>query len=200
MTKTNLKLVAPSIEIRTVVTPRRKTNAEYRTGEHLTPAEVDQLLEAAKRHRHGCRDATMLLVAYHLRVRELIDLRWDQIDFDTATLHVRRVNQGTPATHPIAGDELRALRRLQREQSPPSPFVFTSERGSPFTTSGFAKWSSAPAPPPSWGSRSIRTCCAMPAASRWPTRVTTAARCRPISGTETSSTPCATPRRLRLSQ
>jgi integrase len=41
--------------------------------------------------------------------------------------------------HPILGDELRALRRLQREQEPKSPFVFTSERGTPFTTAGFAR-------------------------------------------------------------
>jgi len=34
---------------------------------------------------------------------------------------------------------MRALRRLQREQEPKSPFVFTSERGSPFTTAGFAR-------------------------------------------------------------
>ena len=61
------------------------------------------------------------------------------IDFDHAVLHVRRVKQGSPATHPIRGDELRALRRLRREQSPKSPFVFTSERGAPFTTAGFAK-------------------------------------------------------------
>jgi len=73
------------------------------------------------------------------RVSELVDLRWDQIDFTTATLAVRRAKKGTPATHPIQGDELRALRRLQREQTPKSPFVFTSERGSPFSTSGFAK-------------------------------------------------------------
>jgi site-specific recombinase XerD len=46
---------------------------------------------------------------------------------------------GSPSTHPIQGDELRALRRLQREQEPKSPFVFTSERGSPFTTAGFAR-------------------------------------------------------------
>ena len=37
------------------------------------------------------------------------------------------------------GDEMRALRRLQREQDPKSPFVFTSERGAPFTTAGFAR-------------------------------------------------------------
>jgi len=68
-----------------------------------------------------------------------VDLRWDQINFATATLHVRRVKQGTPATRPILGDELRALRRLQREQEPKSAFVFTSERSSPFSTAGCAR-------------------------------------------------------------
>ena len=63
----------------------------------------------------------------------------EAVDFGTATLHVRRVRQGTPSTHPILGDELRALRRLQREQEHKSPFVFTSERGAPFSTAGFAR-------------------------------------------------------------
>jgi Phage integrase family len=51
----------------------------------------------------------------------------------------RAFKKGSPATHPIRGDELRALRKLQREQEPKSSFVFTSERGAPFTTAGFAK-------------------------------------------------------------
>jgi hypothetical protein len=72
-------------------------------------------------------------------VSELVDFRWDQIDFASATLHVRRAKWGTPSAHPIRDDELRALRRLQREQEPKSPFVLTSERGSPFTTAGFAR-------------------------------------------------------------
>jgi type 1 fimbriae regulatory protein FimB/type 1 fimbriae regulatory protein FimE len=78
----------------------------------------------------------MILLAYRhgLRVSELVDFRWEQVDCRTATLHVRRVKQGTPSTRPIVGDELRALRRLQRERDPRSPFVFTSERGTPFTT------------------------------------------------------------------
>jgi integrase len=59
-------------------------------------------------------------------------------DFAAAVLHVRRVKKGTPATHPLRGDEMRALRKLQRE-SAASPFVFTSERGAPFSTAGFAK-------------------------------------------------------------
>jgi integrase len=83
----------------------------------------------------------MILVAYRhgLRASELVDLRWDQIDFNSATIAIRRVKKGSPATHPIKGDELRALRRLQREQKPKSPLVFTSERGAPFTTAGFAR-------------------------------------------------------------
>ena len=51
------------------------------------------------------------------------------VDFIHAVLHVQRLKKGTPATHPVVGDELRALRKLQREQDPNSPFVFTSERG-----------------------------------------------------------------------
>jgi type 1 fimbriae regulatory protein FimB/type 1 fimbriae regulatory protein FimE len=99
---------------------------------------VQRLADAAKANRHGQRDATMILVAYRhgLRASELTDLRWDQIEFTSATLHVRRVTQGTPSTHPILGDELRALRRLQREHDPKSPFVFTSERGNAIHDSG----------------------------------------------------------------
>lgn len=140
MSKTHLKLVAPATEKRTV-TPRRAPNAELRTREYLTEGEVDRLIAAAKDNRWGQRDSTMVLVAYRhgLRVSELVDLRWDQIDFDTATLHVRRAKRGTPATHPIEAVELRALRRLKREQEPKSPFVFVSERGAPFTTAGFAR-------------------------------------------------------------
>src|SRR5687768_1212024 len=139
MAPRHLKVVTPTTEKRTVVTPRRKPNAELRTREYLTEAEVAQLTEAAKRNRYGHRDATMILVAYRhgLRVSELVDLRWDQIDFAAATLAVRRAKRGSPSTHPILGDELRALRRLQREQEPKAAFVFTSERGSPFTTAGF---------------------------------------------------------------
>jgi integrase len=139
MAKSRLRLVSPATVNRTV--PLRRPNAELRTREYLTDAEVARLTDAAKGNRWGHRDATMILVAYRhgLRASELVDLRWDQIDFDTATLAVRRVKKGTPATHPIRGDELRALRRLQREQEPRSAFVFTSERGSPFTTAGFAR-------------------------------------------------------------
>jgi len=144
MAKTHLKTVSPTTVFRTVRLvgmPNRRPNATYRTREYLTEAEVERLIRAVKDNRHGHRDATMILVAYRhgLRVSELVDLRWDQVDFRHGRLHVRRVKQGTPAVHPIIGDELRALRQLKREQEPRSAFVFTSERGSPFTTAGFAR-------------------------------------------------------------
>ena len=140
MINSHLKLVPPAAVNRTV-RPKRPPNRAMRTREYLTEAEVEWLMTAARKNRWGHRDATMLLVAYRhgMRVSELVDLRWEQVDFRTATLHVRRVKQGTPSSHPILGDELRALRRLQREQEPKSPFVFTSERGAPFSTAGFAR-------------------------------------------------------------
>jgi integrase len=140
MAKSQLKLVTPTAVKRTV-TPKRRRNGDLRTREYLTEAEVERLMKAATGNRHGHRDATMILAAYRhgLRVSELVDLRWDQVDVRTATLHVRRLKAGTPSTHPILGDELRALRRLQRDQEPKSPFVFTSERGTPFTAAGFAR-------------------------------------------------------------
>jgi type 1 fimbriae regulatory protein FimB/type 1 fimbriae regulatory protein FimE len=118
--------MSPATVNRTV-RPRRPPNADLRTREYLTETEVERLMKAATKNRRGHRDATMVLAAYRhgLRVSELVDLRWDQVDFRTGNLHVRRVKQGTPSTHPILGDELRALRRLQREQQPRSPFVFT---------------------------------------------------------------------------
>jgi len=181
MANAKLRLVEPTTENRTV-TPKRKANAEMRTREYLTDAEVARLAEAAKGNRYGHRDATMILVAYRhgLRVSELVDLRWDQIDFATATLAIRRVKKGSPSTHPIRGDELRALRRLAREQDPKSPFVFTSERGAPFTSALGWRRSSA--------SRRIHTCYAMRVDLRWRTRATIPERCRRIWGTRTFST------------
>jgi site-specific recombinase XerD len=83
----------------------------------------------------------MILLAYRhgLRVAELVMLQWDAIEFAHGRLHVRRVKGSAESVHPLSGRELRALRRLRREQDPESPFIFTSERGSPFTPAGFRK-------------------------------------------------------------
>ncbi len=121
--------------------PRRVPNAERRSREFLTPAEVESLINAAEKlGRHGHRDATMLMIAYRhaLRVSELVSLRWDQIDLGQGRLHVKRLKNGNASTHPLHGPELRALRRLQRDY-PDCPYVFTGERKGPLTDSTVRK-------------------------------------------------------------
>ena len=123
MGKSHLKLVRPATVNRTVATPRRKPNAELRTREYLTDAEVAKLTEATKANRWGHRDATMVLVAFRhgLRASELTDLRWDQIDFATATLAVRRVKQGSPSTHPILGTNCAPFASCSASKNPSHP-------------------------------------------------------------------------------
>lgn len=138
MSNTALKLVSPAKENRTV-TPLRRPNAELRPREHLTEREIEKLIDAAKGNRWGQRDSTMLLLCFRhgLRASELCTLQWSDVEFGSATLHLRRAKGGVTATHPLLGDELRALRTLKRGAQ--SPFVFVTERGAPFSTAGFAK-------------------------------------------------------------
>lgn len=116
-------------------------NADRRSREHLTPAEIDKLIVAAgKLGRYGHRDATMILMAFRhgLRVSELIALRWDQVDLKDGQLHVRRRKHGLPSTHPLYGPELRSLRWLLRENHD-TQYVFVSERKAPMSAATFAK-------------------------------------------------------------
>jgi integrase len=124
------------------VPPRRRPNAAVRPREYLTATEIERLIAVARSRRHGHRDATMILLAYRhgLRASEVCDLTRDQVDFARGVLHVRRNKKGTPSVHPLRGDEIRALRRLMREQS---RYVFNTERKGPVTTATFRKMISA---------------------------------------------------------
>jgi type 1 fimbriae regulatory protein FimB/type 1 fimbriae regulatory protein FimE len=117
--------------------PTRQRNQASRTREYLTPDEVDRVIVAARRAggRLADRDALLIMIAYRhgFRASELIALRWDQIDLKAGTLHVARLKNGSPSTHPLRGPELRALRAWKREQGDATPYVFTSLRGGPMT-------------------------------------------------------------------
>jgi type 1 fimbriae regulatory protein FimB/type 1 fimbriae regulatory protein FimE len=123
------------------VTPTRPKNIDVRPREYLTPDEVTRLANAAKkRGRHGRRDAFMIrFCARHgFRSSELCKLRWDQIKFDTFTMHVNRLKNGRPSVHALEGWEVRELRELKR-LSGGCPYVFVNERRLPFERSGFAR-------------------------------------------------------------
>jgi type 1 fimbriae regulatory protein FimB/type 1 fimbriae regulatory protein FimE len=115
--------------------PRKLPNAARRSREYLTAHEVEQVMAAARQvGRHPVRDATLMLLMYRhgLRVAEAVALRWDAVDLRGGVLHVHRLKRGQSAVHPLRGPELRALRQLRR-LSPPTPYVFVSERGGPLT-------------------------------------------------------------------
>ena len=118
--------------------PRRQPNSAYRQREYLIENEVERLIEAArKRGRNGARDAAAILLAYRhcLRAAELCSLKWSQVDLKHGRMHVNRAKGGIESVHPLHGPELRALRPLQGN----SPYVFTTEAGTPVTTVWFLR-------------------------------------------------------------
>lgn len=77
----------------------------------MLPAEVSALTsQAGKVGWHQTRDRTIILTLYRhvLRVSELIDLKWNRVDFKNAEMHVKRKKNGAPSVQPIKGDELLA--------------------------------------------------------------------------------------------
>src|SRR2546430_12971178 len=123
-------------------TPNTVNPSVVRTRRYLTGREVEKLIEAARKHnRYGHRDATMILLAFRhgLRASELCSLRWEQVDLTHGRLHVTRAKNGIDSVHPLTGSELRALRRLQREQEQPGRYVFMSERGAPMSAVGIRR-------------------------------------------------------------
>jgi type 1 fimbriae regulatory protein FimB/type 1 fimbriae regulatory protein FimE len=117
--------------------PRSVPYATVRGREFLTRKEVSDLINSAGSvGLNRLRDTTLILVSYRhgLRVSEVTDLRWEQVDFRPKTLHVRRLKNGSASTHPLGKEECQKLAMLRR-LFPTAKHVFTSKSGSPLSRS-----------------------------------------------------------------
>jgi type 1 fimbriae regulatory protein FimB len=110
-------------------------DAHERGKDFLSDGEVEALRKAARSGRHGERDDVLILLMYRhgLRVSEAIRLRQDDLNLQEARIEVRRLKRGLDVQHPIAGDELRAIKGYLRSRADRLPWLFLSERGSPLT-------------------------------------------------------------------
>jgi len=103
---------------------------------HLTSREVERLLEAIKGSRNAPRDLCLVLLMYRhgLRVSEACGLQLDQVDTESHQLHVKRLKGGLSTTHPLRGDELRAIQKwlgVRGKLKPESKAFFVSEQKKP---------------------------------------------------------------------
>jgi type 1 fimbriae regulatory protein FimB len=102
---------------------------------HLTRLEVEKLLTATKGTRFAARDHCMLLLMFRhgLRVSEACGLVLSQVDIESHVLHVERLKAGLSTTHPLRGDELRAIKLWLTERTKMKPetdaFFLTRRRG-----------------------------------------------------------------------
>src|ERR1700741_1678357 len=87
----------PSQAEKPTVQGGRAKNADYRQREYLTEAEVAKLVDTAGNSRNPIRDRLLIRMAFlhALRVSELVDLRWQQIHLETATVDIKRAKNGT---------------------------------------------------------------------------------------------------------
>lgn len=122
-------------------TKTRTVNDEARGRKYLRPEEVEKLAKEAKKGRNGLRDWLMIRMAFEhgLRVSELVDLKWQQVDLDAHQLTVTRAKGSLDGTHPLQGNTIRSLRKYQRDTGRQHGHVFVNERGAPVSIEGFRK-------------------------------------------------------------
>jgi type 1 fimbriae regulatory protein FimB len=103
---------------------------------NLSGRVFERLLEAVKGSRNQTRDRCLLLLMFRhgLRVSEACGLVLEQVDVESRILHVARLKGGLCTTHPLRGDEIRAIKawlvERSRMKAPGRAFFLSEQRKS----------------------------------------------------------------------
>ena len=101
-----------------------------------TETEIVKLLEATATGRHAVRDACLIFWMYRRgwRAVEACTFKLANLDLDTKIAYILRAKNGTPTTHPIAPDEMKALKAWlkvrETYKGADNEHLFITERGS----------------------------------------------------------------------
>ena len=107
---------------------------------YLTGKEVQAMMQAARHGATGERDYCLILLAFRhgMRISELLDLHYRDLDLNEGRINVRRLKNGFSTIHPLRFDEREAVERWSQERAGwrgagRTDAVFISHRGTPLS-------------------------------------------------------------------
>ena len=102
----------------------------------LTAKEVQAMMLAARQGPTGERDYCLILLAFRhgMRISELLDLHYRDLDLTEGRINVRRLKNGFSTVHPLRFDELEAIERWSQvragwKAAQKTNAIFISRRG-----------------------------------------------------------------------
>jgi type 1 fimbriae regulatory protein FimB len=122
--------------LRKPATRKRSTGRREAGRDYLTGLEVGKLIAATRGSRNEARDRCLLFLMFRhgLRVSEACRLKLDQVDTKGKVMHITRLKGGFSTTHPLRGDELKAIAAWLRQRArmqPDGKTFFVSEQRRP---------------------------------------------------------------------
>lgn len=107
----------------------RRPNDEKRGRKYLVRAEIEAMYSTLpKWSRTYHRDQLFIRMSWRhaYRLGEALDARWTDIDYEGATIMIRREKGSLSGQHDLDNWELRKLKEWQRKQEPKSIYIFSA--------------------------------------------------------------------------
>lgn len=106
----------------------------------LTAKEVQAMMQAARQGATGEQDYCLILLAFRhgMRISELLDLHYHDLDLREGRVNVRRLKNGFSTIHPLRFDEREAIERWSQvragwKAAAKTDALFISRRGTPLS-------------------------------------------------------------------